>query len=203
MIRRVIQHGATATAIAIAALIIAIVALFSSRGGSGSDGALAPASVADLRQPAITMGYVQRAMDFYDSQGREATLSHYNSPASVEGENYLFVLDGSGELVVHINPDLLGGNVHTNLGIDADGNRFGVLMLEATSAGMWLDYVYENPTTGFRELKHTWIVRHDGLFFGSGWYEFQRPSVIEFVENRPRPGTFWRDHWEPTAQERA
>jgi len=38
-----------------------------------------------------------------------------------------------------------------------------------------------NPHTGFRELKHSWAVRHDGLIFGSGWYELQRPSIVEFV----------------------
>ena len=27
------------------------------------------------------------------------------------------------------------------------------------------------PNTGEETLKHVWIVRHDGLFFGSGWYE--------------------------------
>ena len=64
---------------------------------------------------------------------------------------------------------------------DADGYRFGLVMLEATSEGTWVDYVHLNPNTGFRELKHSWVVRHDGLIFGSGWYELQRPSIVEFV----------------------
>lgn len=127
------------------------------------------------------MSYVQRALAFHDSHGREATFSHYNSPGSVEGENYLFVLDDSGELLVHINPELIGGNVHTNLGMDADGNRFGLMILEATAEGTWVDYAYLNPTTGFRELKHSWVVRHGGLIFGSGWYETQPVSIAELV----------------------
>ena len=179
---KILQHGATATAIALAALIIALVALFSPRGGSATDGVNAEsASVAEVRQPASTMSYVQRALDLYDSEGREAAISHYNSPESVDGEHYLFMLDASGTVLTHINPSLLGGDVRTDLGTDADGYRFGLAMLDATDEGRWVDYVYLNPNTGFRELKHSWVIRHDGLIFGSGWYELQRPSVVEFV----------------------
>lgn len=180
--RRIIEHGATATAIAIAALIIALIALFSPRDGSVPQGAGSdPASFAVPRQPAATLNFVQRALEFYDAEGREATIRHYNSPASVEGENYLFILDEEGVLVAHINQELLGQDVHTSLGVDTDGYRFGLVMLEATTEGMWVDYSYLNPGTGFRELKHSWVVRKDGLILGSGWYETQPLSVIEFV----------------------
>ena len=180
--RRIIEHGATATAIAIAALIIALIALFSPRAGSAPQGAGSEtASVAVPRQPAETISYVQQALDFYDAEGREATIAHYNSPESVDGEHYLFVLDAGGELLAHINQDVVGGSVHADLGVDADGYRYGLVLLEATHEGMWVDYVYLNPNTGFRELKHSWVVRHEGLIFGSGWYELQRPSVVEFV----------------------
>ena len=63
--------------------------------------------------------------------------------------------------------------------------RYGLVMLEATPEGMWIDYVYLNPNTGFRELKYSWVVRHDDLIFGSGWYELQRPSIVEFVQEAP------------------
>ena len=29
-----------------------------------------------------------------------------------------------------------------------------------------------NPESGENRQKHTWIVRHDGLLFGSGWYDW-------------------------------
>ena len=97
---RILQHAATATAIAVAALIIALVALFSPRAES------APADGDD----AVSVGVPRR---------------------------------------------------------------------------MWVDYVYLNPHTGFRELKHSWVVRRDGLIFGSRWYELQRPSIVEFVQESP------------------
>ena len=177
---RIFQHNATAVGIAVAALIIALIALFSPRGESAA-GDDDQASVGLPRQPAETVAFVQEALEFYDSQGRQATIDHYNSPDSADGQYYLFILDENGVLVAHLNPELLGRDVHTSFGIDVDGNRFGLLMMEATSEGMWIDYVYLNPNTGFRELKHSWVVGHGGLIFGSGWYELQRPSIVEFV----------------------
>ena len=43
--------------------------------------------------------------------------------------------------------------------------------------GQWVRYNFFNPVTGETERKNTWIVRHDGLFFGSGWYGIA-PDVI-------------------------
>ena len=179
---RILRHRATATAIALAALVIALVALFSPGGDSTADnGAPESASVAVPRQPAETIDYVRQALALYDAEGREAAIRHYNSPASVDGEYYLFIIDGDGTVLTHINPDVVGGNVREDLGVDADGYHFGLAMLEASADGRWVDYVYLNPNTGFRELKHSWVVRHDGLILGSGWYELQRPSIVEFV----------------------
>ena len=41
----------------------------------------------------------------------------------------------------------------------------------ATEGGLWVDYVFPNPGTGNQECRHSWIVRRDGLLFGSGWYQ--------------------------------
>ena len=43
--------------------------------------------------------------------------------------------------------------------------------LEVTEAGRWVDYLFVNPATGEEGIKHSWVVRHDGLVIGSGWYE--------------------------------
>ena len=55
--------------------------------------------------------------------------------------------------------------------IDTRGYDYGAEFLTATEAGKWIDYVFLNPETEKETLKHTWLIRHDGLFFGSGWYE--------------------------------
>lgn len=55
--------------------------------------------------------------------------------------------------------------------MDSKGYAFGPDMASATEVGLWVDYAYFNPATGEEEAKHTWVVRHDGLYFGPGWYE--------------------------------
>ena len=180
---RMFQNTAVAAGIAVAALIVALIALFSPlRESSPGGGSVDQVTVGVPRQPGATVDFVQEALDFYDSEGRQATIDHYNSPDSADGENYLFILDENGVLVAHLNQELLGRDVHTSFGSRRGRQPLRPLrMLEATSEGAWIDYVYLNPHTGFRELKHSWVVGHDGLVFGSGWYELQRPSIVEFV----------------------
>ena len=41
----------------------------------------------------------------------------------------------------------------------------------ADENGAWFDYTFTNPATASVETKHSWMVIHDGITFGSGWYE--------------------------------
>ena len=41
----------------------------------------------------------------------------------------------------------------------------------ADENGAWFDYTFTNLATGSVETKHSWMVIHDGITFGSGWYE--------------------------------
>ncbi len=118
-----------------------------------------------------TVSLVERAVSYYDANGREATLAYYNSPENVDGEWYVFVIDEADRVAAHVNPALLGEDLRSDLGVDATGYRFGEVMADATEEGRWVDYIYLNPATGNQEFKHSWVVRHDGLIFGSGWYQ--------------------------------
>ncbi len=132
-----------------------------------------PVSATPPENPAAaTQAFVQAAIARYNDEGREAALAHYNTAASVDGDLYLFVLDGD-ELIVHATvPDNIGKSIRGPLGTDITGYDFGSVMAEASEAGEWVDYVYLNPAANFaHERKHSWVVRHDGLVFGSGWYE--------------------------------
>ncbi len=128
----------------------------------------------------FTVDLVQQTLERYDQEGREATLKYYNSPESAKGEWYVFILDAEGTVVAHINQDLLGRGVQEDLGVDVTGYRFGEVMLGATEDGLWVDYIYFNPKTGKQEVKHSWVVRHDGLLFGSGWYEGDESQWPDF-----------------------
>ncbi len=121
---------------------------------------------------------VSNAISRYESEGLEATLSHYNSIDSVDGQWYVFVIGTDDTVIGHYDPGRRGLDVKGWVGTDANGYVFGGEMLSATEDGRWVSYVYGNPTSGDinlgdpgdLELKNVWVVRHDGLLFASGWY---------------------------------
>ena len=120
-----------------------------------------------------TKAFVDTAIKRYDTEGRTETVAYYNSPESVDGEWYIFIVDEAGSIVAHPTvKDNLGRSLNEVLGTDINGYQFGDEMLAATEEGKWVDYTYLNPARrNQQEVKHTWVTRHDGLLFGSGWYE--------------------------------
>ena len=121
---------------------------------------------------AFTQAFVEKALAYYDKAGRAATLAYYNRMASVDGEWYVFIVDQNGILIAHATaPGLLGKSLYGPEGIDSSGYAFGAEIAAATEEGVWVDYRYRNPVTEAEGSKHSWVVRRDGLIFGSGWYE--------------------------------
>jgi hypothetical protein len=119
--------------------------------------------------PGFTQALVQQAINLYDALGRDAAVDFYSSPESVDGTWYVFLVGEDGVTFAHPNPRFIGRD--PSLRVDATGYFYGDDLLAATEQGRWVDYVLENPETGESEQKHTWVVRHDGILFGSGWYE--------------------------------
>ena len=119
--------------------------------------------------PAYTKAFVQQATNLYVALGLEETVAYYNTKESVDGQWYVFIIDPDGYTIVHHNPQFRGRD--PSLRVDATGYFYGDDLQSATEAGHWVDYVLLNPESGENRQKHTWIVRHDGLLFGSGWYE--------------------------------
>ena len=74
-----------------------------------------------------------------------------------------------GVTISHHNPKFRGRD--PSLRVDPTGYFYGDELLAADDDGRWVDYVILNPETGENRQKHTWIIRHDGLLFASGWYE--------------------------------
>ena len=109
------------------------------------------------------------AVGRYESEGFDATVAYYNTRESVDGQWYVFSVDEDGYTIAHHNPDFR--NRDPSLRVDATGYFYGDELLGATESGRWVDYVLLNPETGENRQKHTWVVRHDGLLFASGWYE--------------------------------
>jgi hypothetical protein len=72
-----------------------------------------------------------------------------------------------------------------NLGAVVTGYRFGEVMFDATEEGLWVDYVVLNPVTGNQEFKHSWVTKHDGLIFGSGFYQVLPNSPLDITKAAP------------------
>ena len=119
--------------------------------------------------PAYTQAFVRQAINLYDALGRDATLAYYNTRDSVDGQWYVFIVGEDGVTIAHHNPEFRGRD--PSLRIDATGYFYGDDLLGATESGRWVDYVLVSPASGQDRQKHTWAVLHDGLIFGSGWYE--------------------------------
>ena len=137
------------------------------------------ASIPPKSAPAeYTKFVVNNAISRYETEGLDATLAYYNRAQSVDGPWYVFIIDESGKIIGHFDPDRLGLDLHGWVGTDANGYNFGAEMLSAPEEGKWVSYVYNNPevsspsTEGVDHyhLKRAWVVRHDGVLFGSGWY---------------------------------
>ena len=167
--RNALLLGGLATVIAIAALAVSIIALLAPAGESSDDDADVSLQLADRGE--FTVEMVLNAIERHESEGREATVNYYNSPESVDGEWYVFIFDEADKLIAHADPNQLGRDLKGDLGVDSAGYRFGDVMLTADNRGLWVDYVFLNLQTGNQEYKHAWVLRHDGLLFGSGWYQ--------------------------------
>ena len=119
---------------------------------------------------AYTQSLVQRAVNLYDDLGQDGTVDYYNTPESVDGQFYVFILQAHDlrTLANGARPELVG--IDPPARIDAAGYAYGEAFAATTDEGHWVSYVFINPATDQLESKHTWIMEHDGLMFGSGWY---------------------------------
>ena len=145
-----------------AALILSIVYPTSNTSG--------PPSKANAQN--YTTWLVDQALALYESEGLDAAIAHYGSPESLDGSWYVFIIGADGSVIGHYNPDYLGEPLTGPIGIDATGYEFGKAMAGADESGRWVSYVFLNPETNEEQRKHAWVVRRDGILFGSGWYDF-------------------------------
>lgn len=134
------------------------------------DGAAEPAPTR-YEVEKYTQWFVKEAIRKYDSEGREATIAHYNTQESIDGQWYMFIFDAQDTMLAHaVRQDWVGEPASV-----ADGpNNYPAgeaVVAVADEDGEWFSYTFPNPSTGGVEAKHSWMVEYDGLTFGSGWYE--------------------------------
>ena len=118
-----------------------------------------------------TQYFVGQAIAYYEAHGLEATIEFYNTPESIDGDWYVFIGDENDVMLAHAAiPENVG--LHFDDVLGRGGYPAGAqAAAAATEEGAWTDYTFLSPAAEAFQLKHTWAVRHDGLIFGSGWYE--------------------------------
>ena len=159
-------------------VVAAVLGLATVGAGAQDEGPAESTSDAPPRsdEAAYTQWFVRQAIERYDATGREATLEYYNDPASIDGQWYIFIVDEEGNLIGNANrPDLLGTSTAARR--DIVGKPYGAEIFATTEQGSWVDYYFTHPETRRSEQKHSWVVHHDGLVFGSGWYDIDRSDA--------------------------
>ena len=107
---------------------------------------------------AYTKAYVQKAIDYYEENGLDATVAHYNSENSFEGQWYLGLADSDSRILVSaVVPHVIGSQLNPETA-------------EAINAGQWVELEWFGNLTAGTTFRHIWGTRHDGLYFYSGYF---------------------------------
>ena len=121
---------------------------------------------------ARTKEYVQQAIDYYQANGLDATIAHYNSQESVDGQWNLTMADENDVVrVAVLAPNLIGMDLK-DVGAYAV-RKIGEEMAAATEDGIWVSFVFPNTRSSETLYAHVWAIRHDGLLFTSRYYDDQ------------------------------
>ncbi|WP_317205834.1 cache domain-containing protein [Janthinobacterium sp.] len=134
--------------------------------------ALTPAKAADDAAAAIAM--VEKGTVYLQKNGKEALIKAVNGKNAefINGDIYLAVraLDGT-QLAHPVNPKLVGKNMVVLP--DADGKLFRKEIIDqALAKGHgWVDYRYNNPSSGNIEKKSTYFSKAGDVILEAGIYK--------------------------------
>ncbi|HEX8613812.1 MAG TPA: cache domain-containing protein [Telluria sp.] len=124
--------------------------------------------------PADAVAMVEKGVAFLQKNGKEALITAINSksPEFVNENTYLTMraLDGT-QLAHPTNPKLVGKNMVVLP--DADGKLFRkeIIDLAQKSGKGWVDYRYNNPTSGQIEKKSTYFFKSGDVILEAGIYK--------------------------------
>ena len=124
-----------------------------------------------------TQAYVQEAIEYYEANGLDATIAHYNSQESVDGQWSLTMADENDVVRVAILAPRIVGTDLKALGAGLT-RQIGAEMAAATEDGAWISFVFPNTRSSETLYAHVWAIRHNGLLFTARYYD-DRPDVSE------------------------
>ena len=140
-----------------------------------------PPAAAEPDDDALTRDYVERAWEYYQANGLEATVARYSEESSIEGERYLIVVDPK-ELTLVVSPiPLFNG---TRARIFAPTGGLASETAETTEEGRWAEARTRNMVTDRQEPARHFMTLRDGLVFVSAHFvvrENVEDSTKEYV----------------------
>lgn len=120
------------------------------------------------------MDWVDRAISFYRSAGREIALAEYMNPRGqfVEDEMYIFVLDSAGIMLAHGVNEKFVGKDFINLK-DSEGKPFirEIVDIANSQGSGWVQYKWYHPTSRKVIPKVAYFDKVDDMIVCSGVYE--------------------------------
>ncbi len=119
----------------------------------------------------LSQTLVDEVIKKYDNEGKDlsALEDFLEFKINSTSERYAFVIDfDTKKIVAHPNTELLGQDSFAL--INASESEESILENLKNSDGHWVYYDFMNPETENLEPKTSWFKLHDGLIFGSGFY---------------------------------
>ena len=106
----------------------------------------------------------------YESD-KEGAFAAVNAASENVVLHYPFIVDSETRMIVAhgADPDRIGTPTAV-MGEYATQDAADLLANLQNNGGAWTDYLFLDPTSNEERLKHSWLVLHDGLIFGSGYY---------------------------------
>ena len=103
--------------------------------------AVTPTDTPTMDDPeTFAIALVQGAINLYKTEGRAAMIAYHNSPASIDGQWYVFITDENNIYLAHpAQPEFIGRDITQIPGID--GTLIGAAIAMATEEGRWTNYL--------------------------------------------------------------
>jgi signal transduction histidine kinase len=114
---------------------------------------------------------VSQVIKKYDKEGKDLSALENQLDFNVNSKlkRYAFVIDyETQKIVAHPNSELIGQNSFAL--INSSESEESILENLKNNESHWVYYNFTNPETENVEPKTSWFKLHDGLIFGSGFY---------------------------------
>jgi len=119
----------------------------------------------------LAQNLVTQVIKKYDKEGKDlsALENHLDFNVNSNTKRYAFVIEMNlTTIVAHPNSELIGQDSFAL--INASESKESILENLKNNDGHWVYYNFTNPETESIEPKTSWFKLHDGLIFGSGFY---------------------------------